>query len=167
MTNVVQAAPELALTPYWFSNFLFHKSICKTVCSSASWHGWLKSKLTLFTAQLSNFDSKFFCPHSDISTSTFNQLCVYGCRMFKAPWGDFMLTPAPRSWQLWPTFYNLIHLCSWEHTTLLQLCLLKTQSDYMIIQVLRLARHRGGKWEASTLYNTGETVTDWRKMHLS
>lgn len=60
VTNVVQAAPDLALTLYWFSNFSVHKSISETVCSSASWHGAQKSKLTLFTAQLSNFDSNIF-----------------------------------------------------------------------------------------------------------
>lgn len=102
VTNVVQAAPELALTLYWFSNFFLHKSISETVCTSASWHGGLESKLTLFTGQLSNFDSNFlFCPHSDFSTSAFNRLCVYGCRVFQAPWGVFfMVTPALRSCQL-------------------------------------------------------------------
>lgn len=92
VTNVVQTAPELALTIYWFSNFLVHKSISETVCSSASWHAGQKSKLTLFTAQLSNFDGnisflssqRFLCLSFQSDT-----ISVYGCR------GVFVVAPAP------------------------------------------------------------------------
>lgn len=52
-----------------FSNFW----VSEVDCSSACWHGAHKSKLTLFTDQLLNFDNhNFFCPHSDLSGSFFS-----------------------------------------------------------------------------------------------
>lgn len=62
-----------------YPTFLVHKSICETVCGSASWHGAQESKLTLFTAHFSNFDSNnFLCPHSDFSASAFYQfMCLW------------------------------------------------------------------------------------------
>lgn len=77
--------------------------------SLASWRGGQESKLTLFTGQLSNFDSSIlFCPPSYFPASAFNRFLFMAAECSRRPELLFMVTPAPRSWQLQLMFYNLL-----------------------------------------------------------
>lgn len=87
--------------------------------SLASWRGGQESKLTLFTGQLSNFDSSIlFCPPSDFPASAFNRFLFMAAECSRRPELLFMVTTAPRSWQLQLMFYNLLFVSVTLHVHL-------------------------------------------------
>lgn len=76
--------------------------------SLASWRGGQESKLYLLASFPTLTAAFFFCPPSDFPASAFNWFLFMAAECSRRPELLFMVTPAPRSWQLQLMFYNLL-----------------------------------------------------------